>query len=86
MSASDQAREVNVAHPVVRQSSEPNRLVRFGSLDGRWVFGPPVCETQLAERLQSGGRWLRVVGRGVALPALLRRLVERWADGSRERG
>ena len=30
--------------------------------------------------------WLRVVGRGVALSALLRRLVERGADGSRERG
>jgi len=47
------------------QRGEP--VFRFGSLDGRFLSQPPVCETQRAERSQSGGPWLRVVGRGVAI-------------------
>jgi hypothetical protein len=85
MAASTEAVRVHVTHPVAPvQRDEP--ALRFVSLDGRSVSWPPVCEAQGAEDSQSGGPWLRVVGRGVALPALLRHLVERWADGSRERG
>ena len=51
------------------QRGEP--AFRFGSLDGRFVPWLPVCETQRAERSQSGGLWLRVVGRGVAIFWLL---------------
>jgi len=47
------------------QRDEP--ALRFGSLDGCSGSWPSVCETQRAERSQSGGPWLRVLGRGVAL-------------------
>ena len=62
------------------QRGEP--ALRFGSLDGRFLPWLPVCETQRAERSQSGGLWLPVAGRGVAVSGFWTGRLRR--EGSRD--